>query len=252
MSMSLSLQTTINPRSGSFSTCASPFLCHSISIQRLATRPRLYTVPVKKNQSCYTLCRQQQGGVSVGDDHGIMDRRSILISFVGVSAVVAGFFSLGMMAIEGPKRSSDKKNNGGASRLQQVSEFGSEPRLLDTAIRALIERPKMPPSGKSKRTETLVVYGIDIPKDGAVRLDIYVAKPQGDSCVGPDLGAFAGSLVVDVARNLIGVGRLELGLTGIMKEISAEESEKLVVTLVPTAGEVVIGGVRVDLGDRAT
>ncbi|RZC53340.1 hypothetical protein C5167_012202 [Papaver somniferum] len=106
---------------------------------------------------------------------------------------------------------------------------------------------------KGDAVEVLVIEGIDAPHGSPARFDIYVAKPI-EGLVGPHNGELAGSFVkVPHAQHAssnnsnAGDSSLELGISTLLEEIEAEGSEKLVASLVPRNGEVVVGGVRVEL-----
>ncbi|XP_058096722.1 polyphenol oxidase, chloroplastic-like [Magnolia sinica] len=140
--------------------------------------------------------------------------------------------------------------------LVQVSEFGPDPRPLDSTIRALVQRPKKSRtvSEKEDEVEVLVIDGIEIPHNGPVTFEVYVAAPYGGDFVGPDPGESAGSFMKlphfhihkkgDAEKNKFS---LKLGISKLIEDIDAEGSEKVVVSLVPKVGEVNIGGIHIDL-----
>ncbi|XP_058096331.1 polyphenol oxidase, chloroplastic-like [Magnolia sinica] len=140
--------------------------------------------------------------------------------------------------------------------LVQVSEFGPDPRPLDSTIRALVQRPKKSrtKSEKDDEVEVLFIDGIEIPHNGPVAFEVYVAAPYGGDFVGPDLGESAGSFLKlphfhirsseDAQTKKFS---LKLGISNLLEDIDAEGSEKVVVSLVPKVGEVAIGGIHIDL-----
>ncbi|XP_058096715.1 polyphenol oxidase, chloroplastic-like [Magnolia sinica] len=140
--------------------------------------------------------------------------------------------------------------------LVQVSEFGPDPRPLDSTIRTLVQRPKKSrtKSEKEDEVEVLVIDGIEVPDNGPVTFEVYVAAPYGGDFVGSDLGESAGSFVKlphfhirkreDAQTKKFS---LKLGISSLLEDIDAEGSEKVVVSLVPKVGEVTIGGVHIDL-----
>ncbi|XP_058096720.1 polyphenol oxidase, chloroplastic-like [Magnolia sinica] len=140
--------------------------------------------------------------------------------------------------------------------LVQVSEFGPDPRPLDSTIRALVQRPKKSrtKSEKEDEVEVLVIDGIEIAHNGPVNFEVYVAVPYGGNFVGPDLGESAGSFVKLPHSHIRKKGdaekkkySLKLGISSLLEDIDAEGAEKLVVSLVPKDGEVNIGGIHIDL-----
>nr|ALG05139.1 polyphenol oxidase [Sinopodophyllum hexandrum] len=146
------------------------------------------------------------------------------------------------------------KSAGVSVQLNPVDEFGSQPRVLTENIRAIVTRPKISRTKDEKEdaTEVILIDGIQVAHGEPARFDVYVTKPI-EGLVGPDLGDLAGSFVKvphthgakdNQSEQSSG---LELGINNLLEEIEAEDSDKLVVTLVPRMGEVTVGGVRVDL-----
>ncbi|XP_058096724.1 polyphenol oxidase, chloroplastic-like [Magnolia sinica] len=140
--------------------------------------------------------------------------------------------------------------------LVQVSEFGPDPRPLDSTIRALVQRPKKSrtKSEKDDEVEVLVIDGIELPPNGPISFEVYVAAPSGGDFVGPDLGESAGRFSKLPHTHIHKKGNaekkkcsLKLGISKLLEEIDAEGSEKVVVSLVPKDGEVTIGGIHIDL-----
>lgn len=146
-----------------------------------------------------------------------------------------------------------KRSAGEGLSLAPVSEFGSEPRSLDSTIRVLVSRPKTSRSKdeKEEAAEVLVVDKIKFAQGESIKFDIYIAKPI-EGLVGPDLGELAGSFVrVDHSHtnkdHAKSFSKIELGITNLLDDIEAEASDSLVVSLVPRHGDVIIGGVHIDL-----
>ncbi|XP_058096723.1 polyphenol oxidase, chloroplastic-like [Magnolia sinica] len=140
--------------------------------------------------------------------------------------------------------------------LVEVSEFGPDPRPLDSTIRALVQRPKKSRTKGEKEddVEVLVIDGIEIPDNGPVNFQVYVAAPYGGNFVGPDLGESAGNFLKLPHFHISKKGdaekkkfSLKLGISNLIEEIDAEGSEKVVVSLVPKVGDVNIGGIHIDL-----
>ncbi|KAI3946592.1 hypothetical protein MKX01_014450 [Papaver californicum] len=151
---------------------------------------------------------------------------------------------------EGSSSSTPTTNH---DQLIKVEEFGCQTRKLETPIRALVTNPKIHQSMEGKGTYVLSIEGIEVHNDEPVRFDVFVAKPQAaggdDETAGtPDeFGQFAGSLV-DLARSRSGSGTksLDLGISYLLKDIGASDSDNLVITLKPRSGEVSVGSVRVE------
>ncbi|KAL6001564.1 hypothetical protein ACLOJK_007302 [Asimina triloba] len=150
--------------------------------------------------------------------------------------------------------SSGKTRSASASKIP-VAEFGPVPRLLEESpIRALVKRPKSSrgASEVDANVEVLIVDGIEIEHSSQTRFNVYIVKPTGKFAAA-DYGQFAGSFVTaahghrssDDEKKTQKRG-LKLGITELIKDIDAEDSESLVVTLVPTKSSVVIGGIRIE------
>ncbi|KAF6163154.1 hypothetical protein GIB67_025018 [Kingdonia uniflora] len=155
-------------------------------------------------------------------------RRNVLVGLGSLCGVALSYPMVG-------------KADYGPPPLQPISEFGLIPRPLNNVIRALVDRPK-----KEREVEVLVVGGVEVPNDEPLRFDVYVAEPEGN-LADPDYGEFVGS-EVDIAhpRRRGDTGMLKLGITELVEDIGAEDADKLVVTLVPRTGQVIIGGVWIE------
>ncbi|KAI3898923.1 hypothetical protein MKW92_044657 [Papaver armeniacum] len=145
-----------------------------------------------------------------------------------------------------------KRREGDSLKLNPASEFGSKPRNLTEPIRALVQRP--PTSGtkdeKEDSVEVLFIEDIIVPHGSPARFDVYVAKPTAEELVGQE--EFAGSFVNvphshHESSNGAHGSSLQLGITSLLKDIDAEASEQLVVSLIPRNGEVTVGGVKIGL-----
>ncbi|KAK9152660.1 hypothetical protein Sjap_000140 [Stephania japonica] len=133
---------------------------------------------------------------------------------------------------------------------EPLSEFGPDPRPLNSTIRVLVPRPPKPSTYREdENVLVLTVDGVEVKDNDPVRLDVYVAKPDEGQVGYDDLGEFAGNLI-DLAR--LRSGRrarkidLNLGITSLVKEIGAEKCEKLLVSLVPRTGVMVVDGVHIE------
>ncbi|KAI3959765.1 hypothetical protein MKW92_002611 [Papaver armeniacum] len=150
------------------------------------------------------------------------------------------------------------RSAGDSLKLKPVSEFGSRPRNLTEPIQVLVQRPKTSRTKdeKADSVEVLFVDGIQIPHGSTARFDVYVTKPIA-GLAGPHNGELAGSFVkVPHAHQGSANGAvhthtssLELGISTLLEEIDAESSDKLVVSLIPRSGEVIVGGVQIRLVD---
>ncbi|KAI3959789.1 hypothetical protein MKW98_029826 [Papaver atlanticum] len=150
------------------------------------------------------------------------------------------------------------RSQGDSRKLNPVSEFGSKPRNLTEPIQALVQRPKTSRTKDEKQdsVEVLFIEGVHIPHGSTARFDIYLTKPTKEGQVGRDNGEFAGSFVKvphahhESSDGADGYGSsLELGISALLEDIDAETSEKLVVSLIPRNGEVIVGGVQIGLVD---
>ncbi|KAI3970045.1 hypothetical protein MKX01_015583 [Papaver californicum] len=150
------------------------------------------------------------------------------------------------------------RSAGDSLKLKPVSEFGWKPRNLTEPIQVLVQRPKTSRTKdeKADSVEVLFIDGIQIPHGSTARFDVYVTKPI-EGLVGPHNGELAGSFVkVPHAHHGSSNGAahthtssLELGISTLLEEIDAESSQKLVVSLIPRNGDVIVGGVQIRLVD---
>ncbi|PIA60619.1 hypothetical protein AQUCO_00300253v1 [Aquilegia coerulea] len=139
----------------------------------------------------------------------------------------------------------------GADELVAISEFGSEPRLLDTTIRVLVTRPKASRTQEEKdeAAENIFIDDFTFDHTDYAGFDVFVTKAT-EGLATADLGEFAGSFVhiphahgPSDHRNI-----LHLGITYLLEDIAdAEASEQLVVSIVPRSGEVTLTGVSIQL-----
>ncbi|KAJ0978899.1 hypothetical protein J5N97_014373 [Dioscorea zingiberensis] len=138
--------------------------------------------------------------------------------------------------------------------LVQVKEFGSAPKELDDTLRVLVSRPKTSRSktDKEEKSEVLIINDIHVADRKEARFDVYVCVPDADGKVGSDRGDFVGSFVTlaesgKSSKKKEKNARLKLGITYALEDLQAESAEKIVVTLVPRFGKVIIGGISIDL-----
>ncbi|KAK9164932.1 hypothetical protein Scep_000123 [Stephania cephalantha] len=149
------------------------------------------------------------------------------------------------------------------NNLSPPTEFGSEPRALDTTIRVLghITTPFSPTN-----TTVLIVEDIKFDHQSPIRFDVYVTKPTESHHA--DLGELAGSFVNvphGIAHGVAGHPRntnavlhkraeLRLGIGHVLKDLEhilegtgpSVDDDKLVITLVPRLGQVTVGGIRIE------
>ncbi|KAF9587411.1 hypothetical protein IFM89_002140 [Coptis chinensis] len=142
-----------------------------------------------------------------------------------------------------------------SSQTFPLSELGYQPLVVKKTVTTLVSRPKevQTKSENDEVVEVLIVDGIQIPHNGPIRLKVYIAKAR-NGVVGSDLGQFAGSLInmpftgVGVGEQRVevkGKGILELGISGLIKDIGAQNCDMVAVSLVSTLGSVVIGGIQI-------
>ncbi|RWR82414.1 polyphenol oxidase [Cinnamomum micranthum f. kanehirae] len=139
-------------------------------------------------------------------------------------------------------------------------DFGPEGRILDSTIRAKVQRPKRYRSKKEKEEEeeVLVVYGIDIKRDMYVKFDVYVNVVD-EKNTGPEGREFAGTFV-NVRHGVTTVlnegdskmkmkSTLKLGISELLEDLEADEDESIWVTLLPRGGTGVnttVDGIRIE------
>ncbi|PIA30680.1 hypothetical protein AQUCO_05400053v1 [Aquilegia coerulea] len=176
-----------------------------------------------------------------GNGHGILNARKLIrVGFEELFGLAAIIFKKGMVENVSDHDTSDKQQDNEHSQLQQVSEFGSSPQLIDKTVQVLVKRPK-----RIKEAEVLLVDGIEnLDKQEIVKFDVYIAKPFQDM-VGSEYGEFVASEVDIVYPKNSWKGSLEVCITHLVKAIGAEDSENIVVTLVPKTGQLAIGGVQI-------
>ncbi|KAM1008633.1 hypothetical protein ACFX2A_005149 [Malus domestica] len=125
---------------------------------------------------------------------------------------------------------------------------------LETKISTVVSRPK--PKKRSKKEkedeeEILVIQGIELDKDVAVKFDVYVNDVDDEDAApsGPDKSEFAGSFVsVPHKQKEKSKSCLRLGLTDLLEDLGAEDDDSVVVTLVPRYGAqaVKIGSIKIE------
>lgn len=128
-----------------------------------------------------------------------------------------------------------------------VTPLTDFPIALTEAITVLVPRLKKGRSKaeKEEEEEILVIEGIDYDRNSAVKFDVYV---NDEDETGPDKSEFAGSFVT-VPHNTKNKERtntkLKLGISELLEDVGADNDESVLVTLVPKAGVVKVGGVKI-------
>ncbi|KAK9131714.1 hypothetical protein Scep_011242 [Stephania cephalantha] len=136
-----------------------------------------------------------------------------------------------------------------SQQLKKKSITDGFPISLNKVVQVTVKRPKQGRTQKEKQEEeeVLVIEGIELNGDTAVKFDVYVNDD--DESVRPDKSEFAGSLVNVPHKHEKKVKtNLRLGITDLLEDLGVEDDDEVVVTIVPRIGnkEVVsIGGVRI-------
>ncbi|KAL5972391.1 hypothetical protein ACLOJK_041645 [Asimina triloba] len=142
--------------------------------------------------------------------------------------------------------------------LEDVSEFGSSSRTLDSTIRALVTRPatSRSKSDKEEAAEVLIISSVVTPVTSPSRFDVYVNIPTESNQVSSDLGELAGCFIHvphhvestdDSSESTTHESTFKVGITGLVEDLEADAFEKLVVSLVPRFGDVTVGGIEIQL-----
>lgn len=183
-------------------------------------------------------------------------RRNVLLGIGGLCSAAASTVLEKLLPVDAGDGNGIKPKSLGEENeavvMQDIVEFGSMARALTKVVHVLVDRPK----NDGDWQEVLIVDGINIlSSNKSVRFDVYVDKPvQGHGGLifmenPQSYGEIVGSMV-DIARERVGgnasKSSLEIGISALIEDIDAEDLEKLVVTLVPRSGLVVIGGVRIE------
>lgn len=133
-----------------------------------------------------------------------------------------------------------------------ASDFGPSPRPLDGKIKATVKRPKASRSAadKAKAAEVLVVDNIEMVTPDAAAFDVYVSNSKQDK--GELVGTYSRIRHSHVhgkngERDTL---KYKLGITGVVERIGADGDENLVVTLVPRTGNMIVGGIHIELAPK--
>ncbi|KAL5978416.1 hypothetical protein ACLOJK_029533 [Asimina triloba] len=131
------------------------------------------------------------------------------------------------------------------------------PRPLDSVIRTHVRRPKKSRSKAEKEAEeeVLVIEQIQLPREAAVKFDVYINNPASAPLPPKDSAEFVGSFVSvpqtrSRAQNRSRLNTyLRLGITDCIEDLGADADDEVEVTLVPRLGTdaVTIGGIKIEL-----
>lgn len=132
-----------------------------------------------------------------------------------------------------------------------ASDFGPSPRPLDSKIKATVKRPKASRSAadKAQAAEVLVVENIEMVTPDAAAFDVYVSSSKQDK------GELVGTYTRIRHTHVLGNGErsklnYKLGITGVVERIGADKDGDLVVTLVPRTGNMIVGGIHIELAPK--
>ncbi|KAJ4976221.1 hypothetical protein NE237_001327 [Protea cynaroides] len=134
---------------------------------------------------------------------------------------------------------------------------GQFPRVLDTVVQAMVNRPKKSRTKKEKEEEeeVLVITGIEISRDEFVKFDVFLNEDD-NTASGPDKTEFVGSFVNVKHKQPAGMKMkmkklsttARFGITNLLDELGSDDDDSVLVTLVPRVGtDVVIGGLKIEL-----
>ncbi|CAL1397916.1 unnamed protein product [Linum trigynum] len=143
-----------------------------------------------------------------------------------------------------PSKTSKKKRE-----LTDLSKF---PLVLNKAISVAVPRPRKNRSKaeKEEEEEVVVVKGIEIDRSQVIKFDVALNDDDDGAPAGPRDTEFAGSFVNVPHRQKPGASKfktaLTLGITDLLEDLGADGDDTVVVTLVPQAGEPLIGGLNID------
>ncbi|KAK9150053.1 hypothetical protein Syun_008362 [Stephania yunnanensis] len=135
-----------------------------------------------------------------------------------------------------------------SQQLKKKSITDGFPISLNKVVQVTVKRPKQGRTQKEKQEEeeVLVIEGIELNGDTAVKFDVYVNDD--DESARPDKSEFAGSFVNVPHKHEKKVKTtLRLGITDLLEDLGVEDDDEVVVTIVPRIGKEVvsIGGVRI-------
>ncbi|KAL5981599.1 hypothetical protein ACLOJK_015662 [Asimina triloba] len=135
------------------------------------------------------------------------------------------------------------------NREGAVTKF---PVKLNKVLRVVVSRPKKGRSRAEKddEEEVLVIDGVQLNRDVAVKFDVYINLEEGGK--GPRANEFVGSFVnvphKHGKKEKLKKTRVRLGITDALEDLGADDDDEVVVTLVPRQGkdEVSVGGLKIE------
>lgn len=128
-----------------------------------------------------------------------------------------------------------------------AADFGPKPRPLDGKIVATVKRPKASKTA-AQEVEVLIVDDIEIKTPDAAAFDVYLSNSKQDK--GELVGTYSRLRHIHVHGSGSDRVRYKVGITGAVERISADSDDTVVVTLVPRTGNLVVGGVRIELAPK--
>uniref|UniRef100_A0A0E0JPQ4 Tyrosinase copper-binding domain-containing protein n=1 Tax=Oryza punctata TaxID=4537 RepID=A0A0E0JPQ4_ORYPU len=146
------------------------------------------------------------------------------------------------------------------ARAAGAKEAARFPVMLDSPTRVTVKRPvseRRSRAEKLAKVEVLVIDGIQVDMDVAVKFDVFVNAGEDHAAVGPGGRELAGSFVNVPHRHKHDKrGRaikttLRLALNEQLEDLGAEGDDSVVVSLVPRQGKgkVKIGSVKIEIMD---
>lgn len=153
------------------------------------------------------------------------------------------------------------------TRLRAAAPQAAFPVVLSSAVSTVVKRPKVSRTDddKAREEEVLEVYGIELDMEKCVKFDVFVDAPQYKG-LGPAACELAGSFVNVPHKNekknsttgeaapVTAATNIRLALSTLLELRQSEDSEEILVTLVPKlgAGQVKVGGVRIAFSPKVT
>ncbi|KAL2483494.1 Polyphenol oxidase II [Forsythia ovata] len=123
------------------------------------------------------------------------------------------------------------------------------PLTLDKIVKILVPRPKKSrkETDKDKEEELLVIEKIEVDTTKFVKFDVFV-NDEDDKIDELDKSEYAGTFA-QVPHKHKGPVKVKpsirLGLTELLEDLDVEDDDSILVSLVPRAGDVTIGGIKI-------
>ena len=142
------------------------------------------------------------------------------------------------------------KRTAKTSRSTTTGSAGDFPKRLDSIIRVEVQRPKKSRGKQEKEDEeeTLMVKGIELYRGAFVKFDVYINE-EDYSVIRPTNSELAGSFVNVPHKHMQGMKTktsLRIGINELLEDLGAEDDDSVIVTIVPRAGNVTIGGIEIE------